>query len=261
MPELPEAEANRQRIEDQCLNRTIEAAELGDNVTYIELPGDNERGRLIGRQFTETHRHGKLIFAGSKTGPWICVHLGMTGSLRPFDTPDDPPDHTKFLVTFEGDRRLAYRCPRKLGWVRVVESPEEEITRIGFGPDALEMSEADFAEVIGGTNGTIKGALMAQKKLAGIGNLWSDEILFQTSINPEATASDLPDEKLSEMFDSMRKVLTGVCDAGATYSELPRTWLIGSRKTDKACPRCDGTIVKSKVSGRSAYWCDRHQAK
>ena len=76
MPELPEAEANRRRIEDQCLNRTIDDAVLGDNVSYIELPGDNERGRLVGRQFTQTHRHGKLIFAGSQSGPWICVHLG-----------------------------------------------------------------------------------------------------------------------------------------------------------------------------------------
>ena len=66
MPELPEAQVNRQRIEDQCLNRTIESVELGDDVTYIELPGDNERKRLVGHRFTQTHRHGKLIFAGSR---------------------------------------------------------------------------------------------------------------------------------------------------------------------------------------------------
>ncbi len=259
MPELPEAEANRRRIEDQCLNRTIEDAALGDNVTYIELPGDNERGRLVGRQFTETHRHGKLIFAGSQSGPWICVHLGMTGKLLPFDTPDDPPDHTKFLIRFEGDRRLAFRCPRKLGWVRIIDSPDEEIERIGFGPDALEISEEKFAEVIGGTKGTIKGALMAQKKLAGIGNLWSDEILFQTGVHPEIAASDLGEGQLSKMFATMRDVLTGVCKTGADYSQLPRTWLIADRKKGADCPCCDGTIVKSKVAGRSAFHCDSHQ--
>ena len=261
MPELPEAQSNRQRIADKCLNRTIESVELGDNVTYIELPGDNERARLIGRQFTQTHRHGKLIFAGSQTGPWICVHLGMTGKLLPFDAPDDPPDHTKLLIAFEGDRRLAFRCPRKLGWVRVIDSPEEEIERIGFGPDALEMSENAFAEVIGGTNGTIKGALMAQRKMAGIGNLWSDEILFQTSVHPETTASDLADDKLAEMFATMRRVLTGVCDTGAVYKKLPKDWLIHTRKKGKPCPRCDGTIAKAKVGGRSAYFCDTHQSE
>lgn len=264
MPELPEAEANRQRIVDNCLNRTIEEAVLGDNVTYIELPGDNERARLAGRQFTETHRHGKLIFAGSKTGPWICVHLGMTGKLLPFDADADGgesalPKATKFLVRFEGERRLAFRCPRKLGWVRVVDSPEEEIERIGFGPDALEIPGDSFVEIIGGTNGSVKGALMAQRKLAGIGNLWSDEILFQTGVHPETKASDLADGKLAEMYETMRGVLTGVCETGATYSRLPKDWLIRSRKTGEPCARCDGTITKTKVSGRSAYFCDRHQ--
>ena len=261
MPELPEAETNRQRIEDKCLNRTIEAVELGDNVTYIELPGDNERARLVGRQFTETHRHGKLIFAGSKTGPWICVHLGMTGKLLPFDAPDEPPDHTKLLIAFEGDRRLAFRCPRKLGWVRVVDSPEEEIERIGFGPDALEISRNAFVAAMGKTNGTIKGALLSQRKLAGIGNLWSDEILFQTGWHPESVAKDIDNAALGEMFDTMRDVLIGVCKTGAVYKQLPKDWLIGSRKASKPCPRCDGTIAKAKVGGRSAYFCDTHQSK
>ena len=260
MPELPEAEANRQRVERECLNRTIEAAELGDNVTYIELPGDNERARLVGRQFTETHRHGKLIFAGSKTGPWICVHLGMTGSLRPFDAPDDPPDHTKFLVRFEGDRRLAFRCPRKLGWVRVVDSPEEEIERIGFGPDALDLSEKAFIEIVGGTNGAVKSALMAQRKLAGIGNLWSDEILYRTGVAPEHVASDIAKSKLVEMHGAMRDILRDVVKTDAAYSKLPDDWLIRHRKKGATCRTCGGTIVKEKVGGRSAYYCPDHQS-
>ncbi|RPF70495.1 DNA-formamidopyrimidine glycosylase family protein [Aurantiacibacter spongiae] len=260
MPELPEAEANRRRVAEQCLNRTIEEATLGKDISYIELPGDNELGRLAGRQFTQTHRHGKLIFAGSQTGPWICVHLGMTGKLLPFDADErDAPDYTKFLIRFEGTRRLAYRCPRKLGWVRVVDSPGEEIERIGFGPDALDMSREDFLNVIGGTNGTIKGALMAQHKLAGIGNLWSDEILFQTGVAPDRTASDLSGKTIGDMYADMRRILTRVCEVNADYDDLPRSWLIGSREDGAKCPRCDGTIRKSKVAGRSAHACDRHQ--
>jgi formamidopyrimidine-DNA glycosylase len=262
MPELPEAEANRRRVDDHCLDRTIEAVELGDDTTHIELPGDNERGRLVGRQLTETRRHGKLIFAGSKTGPWICVHLGMTGKLIPFDEgTDDQPGYTKFLVRFEGDRRLAFRCPRKLGWVRVVDDPDAHIGEIGFGPDALSIDEAQFRDVIGSTNGTIKGALLAQRKVAGIGNLWSDEMLFQTAIHPSAKGSDLSDGQLGDLYGAMRDVLTGVCDTGATYSNLPDDWLIRHRKQGHSCRRCDGTIIKEKVGGRSAYFCDTHQSR
>ncbi|MFB0611274.1 DNA-formamidopyrimidine glycosylase family protein [Aurantiacibacter poecillastricola] len=260
MPELPEAEANRRRIEDKCLNRTIEEAVPGDNVTYIELPGDNERARLVGRQFTETHRHGKLIFAGSKTGPWICVHLGMTGSLIPFDEgTDEQPSATKFLIRFEGDRALAFRCPRKLGWLRVVDSPEEEVERIGFGPDALEIGEDDFVEVIGGTNGAVKSALIEQKKIAGVGNLWSDEILFDVGIVPDRKANELDEDTLRKMYGVMRDRLRAVVKTNADYSQLPDDWLVRHRKKGEDCRRCGGTIRNKTVGGRSAYYCDRHQ--
>lgn len=264
MPEAPEAEANRLRVERECLNRTIEAVELGDDTSYIELPGDNERTRLVGHRLTQTFRHGKLIFAGSKTGPWIGVHLGMTGSLRPFDQKagdedDGAPDYTKFLIRFEGDRRLAFRCPRKLGWVRVVDSPQEEIERIGFGPDALEITRAAFVEAIGSSRGAIKSALMAQQKLAGIGNLWSDEILYRVGIGPERKGTDLAEDVLSQTYDEMRQVIEAVTDTEADYSKLPDDWLIRHREEGAQCPRCGGEIVKTKVSGRSAYHCDRHQ--
>ncbi|WP_338244569.1 DNA-formamidopyrimidine glycosylase family protein [Aurantiacibacter hainanensis] len=260
MPELPEAEANRRRIADKCLNRTIEEAVLGDNVTYIELPGDNERGRLAGRQFTETHRHGKLIFAGSQTGPWICVHLGMTGSLIPFDEgKDEQPSATKFLVRFEGERRLAFRCPRKLGWVRVIDSPEEEIARIGFGPDAMEIDEDAFVEVIGETNGAVKSALIEQKKIAGIGNLWSDEILFEVGVMPDRKASELDEKILHKMHGVMRDKLSAVLKTNADYSQLPDAWLVRHREKGAECRKCGGTIRNKTVGGRSAYYCDSHQ--
>ena len=259
MPELPEAEANRLRVERDCLHRTIEAAEPGDDTSYIELPGDNERARLVGHQFTRTHRHGKLIFAGSESGPWICVHLGMSGSLRPFDEADGPPDYAKFLIRFEGERRLAFRCPRKLGWVRVVDSPSEEIARIEYGPDALETGLEDFADVIGGSRGATKSALMDQRKLAGVGNLWSDEILYRVGIDPEHKGTDLSKDTLADMHKAMRDILRAVMDTGAHYDRLPDDWLIHTRKVGAACPRCDGTIEKTKVGGRSAYHCTRHQ--
>ncbi len=262
MPELPENEAQRLTLERECLSRTIEQAALGDNITSIELPGDNELGRLKGRQFTETRRHGKNIFAGSKNGPWITVHLGMTGWLIPFDAPDDPPDHTKFLITFEGDRRLAFRCPRKLGHVKVIDDPDAYIAEQKLGPDALDITQTGFCEMIGGTRSAIKSALMAQDKLAGIGNLWSDEILFQIGIGPERRASELGDGKLEEAFETMRRLLQKGVAVEADYAQLPDDWLIRKRDEGGDCPRngCGGTIRRTKVGGRSAYHCDRHQS-
>ena len=260
MPELPESDAMRGVIEAECLNRTIAAVDLGDDTSYIDLPGDNERQRLVGHQFTQTDRHGKFIFAGSKTGPWMVVHLGMTGKLLAFDAPDDAPEYTKLLITFEGDRRLAFRCPRKLGRVAVVDDPDSFIADGGYGPDALAIDRDTFVETIGNSRAAIKSALMSQKKLAGIGNLWSDEIDFQLGLHPEARANELGEGCLRDMHAAMRSIMNAVLDTKATYSKLPDDWLIRHRKKGADCPRCDGTIVTTKVGGRTAYYCDTHQS-
>ena len=260
MPELPEAEANRRRIEEACLNRTIQSVQTGEDTQYLELPGDNERERLVGHQFTEARRHGKVIFAGSQSGPWIGVHLGMTGALLPFDDGDGEPDHTKLVIAFKGDRRLAFRNPRKLGWVRVLDDPTAFIDREGYGPDALDITRDAFRSAIGSTRGAVKSALMAQKKLAGIGNLWSDEMLFQTGTHPTAKGSDLSGETLDALFDKMRAALETVIGMDMDYDRLPRDWLIANREDGAKCPRCGGRISKMKVGGRTAYFCDAHQS-
>ena len=258
MPELPEAEANRRAVEENCLNRTIEEAVPGGNVTFIELPGANERARLAGHRFTQTRRYGKMIFAGSASGPWIGVHLGMTGRLVPFDE-GDPPKDPKFIIRFEGERRLAFLDKRKLGWLKVLDDPDAFIEAEGYGPDALAISREIFAEVIGGTRGAVKSALMDQHKMAGIGNLWSDEILMQTGVRPARSATEISEAKLGEMFDTMRQVLEAVIETSMDYDKLPADWLIKDRKKGADCPRCDGTIESTKVGGRTAYFCGKHQ--
>ena len=259
MPELPEAEANRRRVEAHCLNRTIGRVVLGNDTKHVELPTEEERDALTGRQFTETRRHGKLIFAGSSTGPWIAVHLGMSGSLRPWDADDGPPDYARITFEFEGDRRLSFRCPRKLGWVNVTDDPDAYVAGRGFGPDALKIGRDTFRDVIGSSKGALKSALIQQKKLAGIGNLWSDEILYRTGLMPDATGTDLSEAKLDEVFDQMHAVLDAVSDTDMDYSKLPDDWLIHHRTAGDDCPRCGGTIAKKTVGGRTAYHCPDHQ--
>ncbi|WOI55744.1 Fpg/Nei family DNA glycosylase [Palleronia sp. LCG004] len=259
MPELPEAEANRRRVEDGALNRTVVEVRLGTDVTHLDLPSEEERARFVGGQFTETRRHGKYIFVGSATGPWIVVHLGMSGSLRVHDGDDTTPDYTRITFVFEGARRLSYRCPRKFGWVRVTDDVDAFVAHRGLGPDAMEIDGETFAERIGGSRGAVKSALLSQKKLAGIGNLWSDEALFQCGIAPDEAGTDLGGNRLGDLHGTMRDVLQGVLDTGAQYSDLPEDWLIHRRDEGADCPRCGGTIAMKKVGGRSAYHCATHQ--
>lgn len=258
MPELPECEAARKRIAAGALNRTIEGFALGE-VSHVELPTESERKRLIGTQFTRTRRHGKYIFVGSVDGPWLHIHLGMSGSVRVMDTADPPADYIRFTVEFEGGTCLHFRDPRKFGRIELVEDVDAFIADKDLGPDALQMGDNAFAEVIGKTRGAIKSALLSQKKLAGVGNLWADESLYRSGIDPETRADTLSSDQIQTLHKELRHVLQAVVDTNAEYGQLPDAWLIHHRSDGDACTRCDGTISKKTVGGRTSYYCPDHQ--
>ncbi|MEM7641307.1 MAG: DNA-formamidopyrimidine glycosylase family protein [Pseudomonadota bacterium] len=258
MPELPEVEALRRRIEDGALNRTIAAVRLGNDTAHIDLPGPDDRARLEGRQFTTAQRHGKYLFAGPKDGPWLALHMGMAGSVRVYDRHEHSPDYARLIVEFDGDRRLAFRDPRKFGWAKVVDAPEDEIDARDLGPDALDIDADTFADRMTG-RGAIKSALLDQSKLAGIGNLWADETLYQTGLHPQTKVADLTGDQIADLHRVSTRILRAVCDVDAHYAKLPDAWLIHRREAGRACTRCDGEIAKTKVGGRTSYLCPDHQ--
>lgn len=258
MPELPECEAARKRIADGALNRTIEGFVLGE-VSHMELPTESERDRFLGTQFTCTRRHGKYIFVGSASGPWLHIHLGMSGSVRVMDSDYPPADFVRFTVEFQGGTRLHFRDPRKFGLIRLVDDVDAFIDEKGLGPDALQIGDNAFSEAMGKTHGAIKSALLSQKKLAGVGNLWADEALYRSGIDPEAKANALGSDQVKSLFNELRLVLKAVVDTNADYSKLPDAWLIHHRNEGDACTRCDGTISKKTVGGRTSYFCPDHQ--
>ncbi|MEQ6250564.1 DNA-formamidopyrimidine glycosylase family protein [Sulfitobacter sp. HNIBRBA3233] len=258
MPELPEAEAARQRIEDGALHRTIERITLGE-VSHMDLPDEEAQARLIGTQFTRTHRHGKYIFVGSVEGPWLHIHLGMAGSIRVTHGQSDLPDFIRFSLVFEGGNTLHFRDPRKFGHIEVIEDVDDFIAQKGLGPDALLIGDNAFAQNVGGTRGAVKSALLSQKKIAGIGNLWADETLYRTGVDPEARACDLAADRVARMHRASQEILQAVVDTGADYSRLPDDWLIHHREAGDACTRCDGSIEKKTVGGRTSYFCPTHQ--
>lgn len=260
MPELPEAEAARQRIEAGALNRTITGVSLGE-VTHMDLPDERERARLIGTQLTRTRRHGKYIFAGSKDGPWLHIHLGMSGSLRVMEANEAEANYIRFSVEFEGGTRLHFRDPRKFGHIELIDDVDTFIEAKRLGPDALRIGDNAFAARVGATRGAVKSALLSQKKLAGVGNLWADEALYQTGIDPGTRACELSSESVARLHRTVQAILRAVVETDATYSKLPDAWLIHRRKTGASCARCDGgRIAVKKVGGRSSYHCPAHQA-
>jgi formamidopyrimidine-DNA glycosylase len=127
-------------------------------------------------------------------------------------------------------------------------------------PDALQISLDDFQEALSGSRASIKSALMNQQIVAGIGNVFSDEILFQAGVHPARKAGDLDEKTLKSLFKAMGKVLDKAIQAGADPDRFPKSFILSHRHGDEKCPKCSGRIKSKKISGRTAFFCPKCQS-
>ncbi|HKL63450.1 MAG TPA: DNA-formamidopyrimidine glycosylase family protein [Woeseiaceae bacterium] len=256
MPELPDVEVYR---------RYIDATSLHSPVAGVEVPspgvlrGTTPQGlgrALRGRPFEETRRHGKYLFVQlGDDGGYLVLHFGMTGELAYAVDAGPPPEYTACRFRFDHGGSLAYVAPRKLGRVSVTGSSSGFIEEHELGPDALSLSKEPFRRLAEGRRGSVKSFLMNQEVMAGIGNVYSDEILFQAGLHPRHAVNDLDSAALGALWRAMRKVLRQAIAAGAEPREMPESFLLPRRHEDGRCPRCGTGLRHVTVSGRSAWFC------
>ena len=264
MPELPDVEVFRRYMDSTALHQEIKdvATSEAERILQGTTPEDLKEN-LVGRQFTTTRRYGKHLFAGLDGGRWVRTHFGMTGFLEYFKDEEEAPGHVRVRYKFTNGYNLAYDCQRKLGQLELVKEPETFVDESGLGPDVLsdELDFDKFQELLGGSRAMIKSALMNQDLMAGIGNVYSDEILFKAGVHPKAKAKDLPVDVLQELYSALRDVLQEAIDSEVDPERMPADFLLPYREEGGECPRCGGNIEKIKVSGRSSYVCLACQEK
>lgn len=265
MPELPDVENFRRYLNATALHKTIAGVTVGSTKILRGISARAIGSALRGRRMERTRRHGKHLFVALDNGRWLTLHFGMSGRLTYFkDMKDDPPDD-RLRFDFDNGAHLAYQNRRLLGRVGLADDPDAFIADEGLGPDATDSSldEAAFVTLLAGRRGQIKPALMDQHLLAGIGNIYSDEILFQARLHPASLVRDLARSRLRTLYKSMRTVLDVAIDRGAGSEELvrrlPSSYLLPHREEGAKCPRCGGKIETVKASGRTAYYCPRCQ--
>jgi formamidopyrimidine-DNA glycosylase len=264
MPELPDVAGLKQYLDATALHKTIEQGKVGDDRILAGVSRRKLCGALKGSCLQSSRRHGKHLFVrlrGKKH--WLRLHFGMTGNLNYYEGDGDPPDHTRLRLDFKGNRHLAYISQRMIGEVGLVDDPQTYIEENDLGPDALadDFSRERFVEVLSGRRGSIKSALMNQSVLAGIGNVYSDEILLQAGLHPDARVDKLSDKRLEELYGVMRRVLKVTADKQADVDRFPRGYLTRRRGKGEQCPRCGGKIKSAKISGRTSYFCPKCQKK
>lgn len=148
---------------------------------------------------------------------------------------------------------------RLFGVADLVSDPDTFIRDRKLGPDPLALTAARFARLFEKRRGAIKSLLMTQEVIAGLGNLYVDEILFQTSVHPRRPVDRLRPEEVRALYTTMRRILREAITRHAREGQLPRNYLFHNREEGERCPRCGGTIQRSVVFGRTTYFCGKHQ--
>ena len=277
MPELPEAETVRAQLEPQIVGETIiETWARLPRITSPDIEAFIERTQT--QKIVGARRRGKQIYFPLSSGDNLLVHLGMTGKLH-VETDDDTEfdadalhKHIHGVLRLSGGKRLIFTDPRTFGKLGVaVELPFLQ----SLGPEPLDddFPAEQIAQKLSQRNSKIKAAILDQSLIAGLGNIYADEVCFQARIHPATVASQIPTEKLRELVSYMRPTLERAIQArGATLKDGGYQDTFGQYgefipqmygRTGDACDEC-GTIIERGVLGasktaRSYHFCSRCQ--
>jgi formamidopyrimidine-DNA glycosylase len=273
VPELPEVENARRLIAGQALGRRIVGVDDADTfVCRPHSPGEL-RDALTGRMLGAAHRRGKAMWCETSgvpggppgPGPDLGIHLGMSGRIV-VTSPDgesaeggDPPgrdaqprkaEWNRFTLEFADGGRLVLFDKRRLG--RIQLNPDID----ALGPDAGQVSPTEFRALI--TKGTIavKARLLDQSKIAGVGNLLADEVLWQAKVPPAMPVSRLRRADADRIYRALRSVLASAMAKGGVHTGD----VVAARRPGGTCPRCGAEMRHGTVGGRSTWWCTREQA-
>ena len=255
MPELPEVETFKRYLDSTSLHQRITGVEVRDAYVLQRVSPRELARRLKGRRFENSRRHGKHLFVRSGDELWLRLHFGMTGWLQYFKCDEETPNTARVLFRFANNRRLAFDDQRKFGEVELIKNVEEFLQTRGIGPDALEITLSEFKVILGKHRGAVKAILLNQQLIAGVGNLYADEILFRARMHPATEAARLSDKDLNRLFRAMRDVLEKAIALKTDFNRLPKSWLLTDRGKGGRCPRCGRALKSATIGGRTSWFC------
>jgi formamidopyrimidine-DNA glycosylase len=263
MPELPDVELMSRRLQRTALRKPITGVAVRDARILAGVDAKAFAAALRGRRFERALRRGKHLLVTLDDGRWLTLHFGMTGDLVAFAADAEEPKFTRVCFDFADGNHLAYTSRRILGRVGLAEDAAAFIAAENLGSDALDLDRDAFDRILERRKGAVKGLLMDQAALAGIGNIYSDEILFQARLHPQTPVDRLAAKARTRLYRAMREVLeTAIAvEAGSEHGaeRLPRGYLLPQRQKGGRCPACGGALDTVKVGGRTGYYCPHCQ--
>ena len=263
MPELPDVETFRRYLEATAFGRRIAAVHVNAPEMLEGISPPALRSRLEHRRFARTRRHGKYLFAGLDSGDWLVLHFGMTGFLKHYTRAVARPSHVRLQIDFTDGSSLAFDDQRKFGQIGLTGDVGAFLEERRLGPDPLEngLDFATFKALIGRRRGAVKPVLLNQRVIAGIGNIYADEILFQAHLHPEMRLDRLHGSSLRDLYRAIIRVLAQAVRARADIDRLPRGYLLHERYAGGRCPKCRRPLARLTIGMRTTYYCPRDQRK
>ena len=278
MPELPEVETVRRALAPVLIQHYVTAAFVGRDDLRWPLP-KNLAGQLVGRQFTNVDRRGKYVLMHLDQQDILLLHLGMSGSIRIYDTPPSLGKHDHIMLTMAASPTAAARHyivlndPRRFGWVDLFSATHQDQHKLlrHMGPEPLgnAFSAAHLQTVFTGRQGPVKNALLNQQLIAGIGNIYASEALFHAGVSPRRKAATIVGQRAARLATAIIKTLRAAIEDGGTSLRdhvqpggeigyfVQRLAVYG--RDGRACRACTTPIKMIVQSGRSSFYCPRCQ--
>jgi formamidopyrimidine-DNA glycosylase len=277
VPELPEVETIRRDLDKEFVGKRIKTVEVtGLRSIRRHTKVTDFAGRLEGRKVTAVVRRGKYLLIKLDGGDVLVAHLGMSGQLLLAPAKQPLDKHTHVVIGFTQGGQLRFVDPRTFGELFVTSAGElteelPELAHLGFDPLGDVMSWTRFAGLLHAKKAKLKGLLLDQHFVAGIGNMYADEILFAAGLRYDRSSETLTAQEVRRLYRAMIETLQdAIKHRGSSLADEQYRDLFGDigdfqsqhkvyDRQGKACRRCRSPIVRVKANGRSTFLCPQCQ--
>ncbi len=274
MPEIPEMEIYKDYLQNNVADKTIGDVKV-HRPRSINVPEETLRDRLVHNSIQQVSRRAKYLIYELGGGLYLINHLMLDGRLYYFPQGTEEPG-VVFPITLPGkphvevvfdDKSVLYFCDLRLGYLHLIDRGVLNgiLDSVGIEPLGEEFNWQTFLHVIHGRRGMIKPFLMNQKAITGIGNAYSNEILFASGLLPDRTISTLAEEELQRLYPSITRVLRDALEKGGYIEEPFAPWdnFTGGAiphfkvydRANEPCRICGTLIVRKEIGGRNAFYC------
>jgi formamidopyrimidine-DNA glycosylase len=277
VPELPEVETIRRDIDKEFVNKRIKKVDVtGARSIRRHQTAADFVSRIEGRKLVSTRRRGKYLLLWLDSDDVLVVHLGMSGQMLRMNAKEPIGKHTHVVLTFVSAPQLRFVDPRTFGELFVtapekLEAEVPELAHLGFDPLDDQLTWTRFAEMLMARRTKLKPLLMDQKFVAGIGNMYADEILFSAGLRHDRNSDNLTPQEIRRLYRAMVETLQeAIKHRGSSLADEQYRDLFGEigeyqglhnvyDREGEPCPRCRSTIVRTKANQRSSFFCPHCQ--